>query len=73
MYSTQCVRVLFEIGHVATVRNEPTEEGFTHDWELYLRGADNTEIHHFVEKVIFHLHETFPNHRRGNKCLSKSL
>ncbi|XP_065224727.1 U4/U6 small nuclear ribonucleoprotein Prp3-like isoform X1 [Planococcus citri] len=59
-----CVQVVFEIGHVSTVRNEPTVEGFTHDWELFLRGADNIEIHHFVEKVVFHLHESFPNHKR---------
>ncbi|XP_065225193.1 protein AF-9 isoform X1 [Planococcus citri] len=59
-----CVRVVFEIGHVSTIRNEPTVEGFTHDWELFLRGADNTEIDHFIERVVFHLHESFPNHKR---------
>ncbi|XP_050441645.1 protein AF-9 [Adelges cooleyi] len=58
------VKVIFEIGHEASVRNKRTPEGFTHDWELFVRGADNTDIHFFVDKVVFHLHETFPNPRR---------
>ncbi|KAJ9574052.1 hypothetical protein L9F63_008578, partial [Diploptera punctata] len=51
---------LFEIGHEASIRSKRTPEGFTHDWELFVRGADNTEINHFVEKVVFYLHNTFP-------------
>lgn len=58
------VKVIFEIGHEASVRNKRTPEGFTHDWELFVRGADNTDIHYFVDKVVFHLHETFPNPKR---------
>jgi Transcription initiation factor IIF, auxiliary subunit len=61
----QCVQVLFEIGHEATIRMKATPEGFTHDWEVFVRGADNTEINHFVDKVVFHLHETFPKPKRG--------
>ncbi|XP_066994108.2 protein ENL isoform X1 [Anabrus simplex] len=59
-----CVRVLFEIGHEASIRAKRTPEGFTHDWEVFVRGADNTEISHFVEKVVFLLHETFPKPKR---------
>jgi YEATS domain-containing protein 1/3 len=59
------VQVLFEIGHEATIRTKRTPEGFTHDWEVFVRGADNTEINHFVDKVVFHLHETFPKPKRG--------
>jgi len=57
--------VIFEIGHEASVRNKRTPEGFTHDWELFVRGADNTDIHFFIDKVVFHLHDTFPNPKRG--------
>lgn len=63
----QYVKVIFEIGHEASVRNKRTPEGFTHDWELFVRGADNTDIHFFVDKVVFNLHDTFPNPKRG-KC-----
>jgi len=58
------VKVIFEIGHEASVRNKRTPEGFTHDWELYVRGADNTDIHFFVDKVVFNLHDTFQNPKR---------
>lgn len=57
--------MIFEIGHESSVRNKRTPEGFTHDWELFVRGADNTDIHFFVDKVVFHLHDTFPNPKRG--------
>lgn len=55
----------FEIGHEASVRTKKTPEGFTHDWEVFVRGADNTDIQCFVDKVVFHLHETFQKPRRG--------
>lgn len=58
------VRVQFEIGHEASVRTKKTPEGFTHDWEVFVRGADNTDIQCFVDKVVFHLHETFQKPRR---------
>ncbi|KAG8307033.1 Protein AF-9 [Homalodisca vitripennis] len=60
----QCVKVQFEIGHEASVRSEVTAQGFTHDWQVFVRGADNTEIHHFVEKVVFNLHSSFPKPKR---------
>nr|CAD7396050.1 unnamed protein product [Timema cristinae] len=59
-----CVRVSFEIGHEASLRSKTTVEGFTHDWEVFVKGADNTEIYHFVEKVVFYLHTTFPKPKR---------
>jgi len=67
LFFLQYVKVIFEIGHEASVRNKRTPEGFTHDWELFVRGADNTDIHFFIDKVVFHLHDTFPNPKRG-KC-----
>lgn len=60
------MRVQFEIGHEAVIRNKRTPEGFTHDWEVFVRGADNADIHHFVEKVVFQLHDTFPKPKRSN-------
>lgn len=64
----QCVKVQFDIGHEATLRSEKTLQGFTHDWVVFVRGAENAEIHHFVEKVVFNLHESFPKPKRG-KCV----
>ncbi|KAL0270668.1 UNVERIFIED_CONTAM: hypothetical protein PYX00_008003 [Menopon gallinae] len=58
------VRVQFEIGHEASVRTKKTPDGFTHDWEVFVKGADNTDIQYFVDKVVFYLHETFPKPRR---------
>lgn len=59
------VRVYFEIGHEASIRTKKTPEGFTHDWEVFVRGCEGAEIQYFVEKVVFHLHNTFPNPKRG--------
>ncbi|XP_055715456.1 protein AF-9 isoform X2 [Phlebotomus papatasi] len=58
------VKVLFEIGHDSSLKPKPTPEGFTHDWELFVRGCDNHDISHFVDKVVFNLHESFPKPKR---------
>lgn len=55
-----------EIGHDASVRSKLTSEGFTHDWEVYVKGCNDAPIHYYVEKVVFHLHTTFPKPKRGN-------
>jgi len=59
-----CVKVQLEIGHEASLRSEVTSQGFTHDWVVFVRGIDNAEIHHFIEKVVFNLHESFHKPKR---------
>ncbi|XP_063043612.1 protein AF-9 [Engraulis encrasicolus] len=58
------VQVRLELGHRAQVRKKPTAEGFTHDWMVFVRGPEHSNIQHFVEKVVFHLHESFPKPKR---------
>ena len=58
-------KVFFEIGHDAAIRSKRTLEGFTHDWEIYVRGFDKIDLSHFVDKVVFHLHDTFHRPKRG--------
>lgn len=61
----QCtVQVKLELGHHAQLRQKPTTEGFTHDWMVFVRGAEQCEIQHFVEKVVFRLHDSFPKPKR---------
>ncbi|XP_078054548.1 protein ENL isoform X1 [Mustelus asterias] len=61
----QCtVQVKLELGHRAQLRKKPTTEGFTHDWMVFVRGPEQSDIQHFVEKVIFRLHESFPKPKR---------
>lgn len=57
------VNLQFEIGHRAARKSKPSK-GFTHDWELFVRGTGNNEIEHFVEKVVFNLHDSFPKPKR---------
>lgn len=64
------IKVNFEIGHEASMKSKKTPEGFTHDWEVFVRGQEGADISHFVDKVVFHLHETFPKPRRGKQCYS---
>lgn len=59
------IKVTFEIGHQASVRSKASPEGFTHDWELFVRGVNGTNISRFVDKVVFNLHESFPKPKRG--------
>ncbi|XP_063367790.1 protein AF-9-like [Cydia amplana] len=58
------IKVNFEIGHETSLRTKKTPEGFTHDWEVFLRGQEGVDISHFVDKVVFNLHETFPRPKR---------
>lgn len=59
------VKVQFEIGHTSKLRSKKTVEGFTHDWELYVKGSQQADISAFVEKIVFNLHESFPKPKRG--------
>ena len=62
------------LGHSAQWRKKPTVEGYTHDWTILVRGEDGQSINHFVEKVVFFLHESFAKPRRGIYCpISLSL
>lgn len=61
------IRLGFEIGHKATKKDKTTKEGFTHDWELFIRGEDGTEMVHFTEKVVFILHDSFTKPKRAVK------
>ncbi|KAL8203089.1 UNVERIFIED_CONTAM: Protein AF-9 [Gekko kuhli] len=73
MASSCAVQVKLELGHRAQVRKKPTVEGFTHDWMVFVRGPEHSNIQHFVEKVVFHLHDSFPRPKRelagsGSHC-----
>ena len=59
------VTVTIELGHYANFLKEPSLEGFTHDWTVFVRGKDGSKIEHFVEKVVFKLHKTFKCPTRG--------
>ncbi|KAF6734315.1 Protein ENL [Oryzias melastigma] len=58
------VQVKLELGHRAQLRKKVTSEGFTHDWMVFVRGPETGAIQHFVDKVIFRLHESFPKPKR---------
>ena len=61
----QSVQVKIELGHRALLRKKASADGCTHDWTVFVRGPEGSNISHFVEKVVFHLHETFPKPKRG--------
>lgn len=66
--SFQCtVQVKLELGHRAQLRKKVTSEGFTHDWMVFVRGPETGDIQHFVERVVFRLHDSFPKPKRGKK------
>ena len=68
------MQVRLELGHRAILRSRPTHEGFTHDWVVYVRGADPaSNIQQFVDKVKFHLHDSFPKSKRGQSLDERGL
>lgn len=58
------IQIKLVLGHSAQWRKKPTVEGYTHDWTILVRGEDGQNISHFVEKVVFFLHESFPKPKR---------
>jgi YEATS domain-containing protein 1/3 len=69
----QSVQVKIELGHRASQRESPSPDGYTHDWTVYVRGPEGCNIAHFIEKVVFHLHQSFPHPKRGNcTCIFKT-
>ena len=70
----QSVIVKIELGHKATLRKKGSVnvDGCTHDWTVFVRGPEGSNIMHFVEKVVFHLHDTFPKPKRGTITCSLS-
>lgn len=61
----QSIQIKLVLGHSAQWRKKPTVEGYTHDWTILVRGEDGQSIGHFVEKVVFFLHESFAKPKRG--------
>lgn len=59
------VEVKIELGHKASCKKILSPEGFTHDWVVFVRGPESCDISHFVEKVVFYLHESFAKPKRG--------
>jgi len=60
------VQVRIEIGHQAVCREKASDK-FTHDFNIFVRGVDGVDISHFVEKVQFYLHESYPKPKRTVK------
>lgn len=69
----QCVQIQLALGHKASLRTKRHPQGFTHDWEVFIRGPEKTNIANFVDKVVFLLHKDFPRPKRGLFTLIQSL
>lgn len=53
-------------GTIAFSLGKKAEEGVkTHKWTCYVRGINNEDISYYIKKVIFTLHPSFPNPKRG--------
>ncbi|KAG8454733.1 hypothetical protein GDO86_001087 [Hymenochirus boettgeri] len=62
---SQCtVLVELEIGHCAQLRKKPTKDGFNYNWMVFVRGPGKCDIQHFVDRVIFGLHDSLPKPKR---------
>lgn len=59
------IKICLEASHLAQRKAKPTKDGFTHDWELSVKSPSGGDLSHFVEKVIFNLHDTFVKPKRS--------
>ena len=55
------VKVCLVLGHTATRREEITSNEKTHDWKFYVKGEPGAKVECFIDRVIFTLHDSFPN------------
>ncbi|KAK9474904.1 yeats family-domain-containing protein [Dipodascopsis tothii] len=46
-------------------RTETTPTDHTHSWTVFLRGINGDDLSGFVKRVVFKLHETYPNSTRS--------
>ncbi|GBN26358.1 Protein AF-9 [Araneus ventricosus] len=58
------MEVKIELGHKAWKNIKPTNEGYTHDWTVFVQGVNGNEIKHIVEKVVFRLPGSYPDPNR---------
>ena len=62
-------------GYFANPRKELSDEGYTHDWTVFVEGKEGQngqDIKHVVQKVIFRLHSDYkPNDKRGIYYLNR--
>lgn len=59
MAQNQIVEVKLELGHKAKCRDVPSLDGHTHDWVIFVKGAESVNLEHFVDRVVFWLHESY--------------
>lgn len=55
--TTACLPLVH--GSVARYLGKKADEFQTHEWTLYLRGANNEDLSVCVQKVVFQLHASF--------------
>ncbi len=52
-------------GSIAWPLGKKAEEGKTHKWVCYVRGYNNEDVSYYIQKVVFTLHPSFINPKRG--------
>ena len=70
--SAAAVSVPFVIGSIAfnVGRSRLINPEHTHRWTVFLRGAHNQDLTYAISRVIFVLHVSYPDYRRGEGSIS---
>ncbi|XP_044218320.1 protein ENL-like isoform X2 [Thunnus albacares] len=58
------VQLNLELGHRARLKTKETSENVTHDWTMFVRGPETGDIQQLIKKVVFQLHEGYPEPKR---------
>lgn len=56
-------------GTIAFYLGKKAVEGKTHKWTAHVRGLYNEDISYMIKKVIFTLHPSFENPKRGEEII----
>jgi YEATS domain-containing protein 4 len=60
------ISVPFIYGSTAVpITNKKDETSHTHKWSVYVRGIEGQKLDWLFKKVVFKIHETFPNPNRS--------
>ncbi|KAK2702362.1 hypothetical protein QYM36_019013, partial [Artemia franciscana] len=61
-----------EIGQTTSMLSETSQDGNTHNWEVFVRGKNNAPIENIINRVVFRL-ILFPDPVRSAHCQRKTI
>lgn len=65
MGGKKVLELMLEVGYKSQPLKNKLANGYTHKWTVFVRGNDHSKIENCIQRVVFQLHDSFPNPHRG--------